>query len=178
MLKAPPTDLNAAIKQARQLEKIVLKPENTSALVSAIRLEAAGGHDDVDAEIVALAAQFQALLKKRNGANGQGGRGAANGNHGGRGGRGHGAPRGGATNGTSSYNVCRYCKKAGHLQKVCNLHIKAGAPQVDAYSKPYTYAQEMEEDAEGAEAAAAGDAGKPWAPQNYDWESMQEVDFC
>jgi len=49
---------------------------------------------------------------------------------------------------------------------------------VDANSKPYTYAQEMEIDPEGAEAAAAGDANNPWAPQNYDWESMQEVDFC
>jgi len=178
MLKAPPTDLNAAIKQARQLEKIVLKPENTSASVSAIRLEATGGHDDVDAKIAALSAQFQALLKKRNRANGRGGRGAANGNRGGRGGCGRGAPRGGATNSASSYNVCRFCKKPGHLQKVCNSRIKAGAPQVDANGKPYTYTQEMEEDAEGAEAAAVGDASNPWAPQNYDWESMQEVDFC
>ncbi len=64
------------------------------------------------------------LLKKRNGANGKGGRGAANGNRGGRGGRGRGAPRGGgAANGSGSYNVCRYCKKPGHLQKVCNARI-------------------------------------------------------
>jgi len=75
MLKAPPTDLNTAIKQARQLEKIVLKPENTSASVSSIQQEAAGGYDEVDAEIAALSAQFQALLKKCNGANGRGGRG-------------------------------------------------------------------------------------------------------
>ena len=179
MLKAPPTDLSTAIKQARQLEKIVLKPENTSASVSAIQQEAMGGHDDVDAEIAALSAQFQALLKKRNGANGKGGRGAANGNRGGRGGRGRGAPRGGgAANGSGSYNVCRYCKKPGHLQKVCNSRIKAGAPQVDAAGKPYTYAQEMEEDEQGAGAAAAGGADNPWAPQLYEWESMQEVDFC
>jgi hypothetical protein len=31
---------------------------------------------------------------------------------------------------------------------------------------------------EGAEAAAAGGAANPWAPQLYEWESMQEVDFC
>ena len=179
MLKAPPTDLNAAIKQARQLEKIVLKPENTSASVSAIQQEATGGCDEIDAEIAALSAQFQALLKKRNGNNGKGGRGAANGNRGGRGGRGRGAPRGGgATNGSSSYNVCRYCKKPGHLQKVCNSRITAGAPQVDAAGKPYTYAQEMEEDEQGAEGPAAGGAANPWAPQLYEWESMQEVDFC
>jgi len=179
MLKAPPTDLNAAIKQARQLEKIVLKPENTSASVSAIQQEATGGCDEIDAEIAALSAQFQALLKKRNGANGKGGRGAANGNRGGRGGRGRGAPRGGGTaNGSSSYNVCRYCKKPGHLQKVCNSRIKAGAPQVDAAGKPYTYAQEMEEDEQGTEGPAAGGAANPWAPQLYEWESMQEVDFC
>jgi hypothetical protein len=165
MLKAPPTDLNTAIKQARQLEKIVLKPENTSASVSSIQQEAAGGHDEVDAEIAALSAQFQALLKKRNGANGRGGREAANGNHGGRGGRGRGAPRGGgAANGTSSYNVCRYCKKPGHLQKICNSRIKAGAPQVDSSGKPYTYAQEMEEEDQGAEAAAADSVTNPWAP--------------
>jgi hypothetical protein len=73
MLKAPPTDLNTAIKQARQLEKIVLKPENTSASVSAIQQEAAGSYDEVDAKIAALSAQFQALLKKRSGANSRGG---------------------------------------------------------------------------------------------------------
>jgi hypothetical protein len=169
MLKAPPTDLNTAIKQARQLEKIVLKPENTSASVSAIQQEATGGYDEVDAEIVALSAQFQALLKKCNGANSRGGRGAANGNRGGRGGRGRGAPRGrGAANGASSYNVCRYCKKQGHLQKVCNSRIKAGAPQVDASGKPYTYAQEMEEEDQGTEVAAAGSVANPWAPQNYE----------
>jgi|688.fasta_scaffold60083_1 hypothetical protein len=178
MLKAPPTDLNAAIKQARQLEKINSKPENAAAAVSAIQHEAAGGSDDVDAEIAALSAQFQALLKKRNGGNGRGGRGASNGDRGARGGRGRGAPRGGATpNGAASYNVCRYCKKPGHLQKVCNSRIKAGAPQVDAKGKPYTYAQEMEGDLEGAE-AAANDSGNPWSGQAYDWESMQEVDFC
>jgi len=43
---------------------------------------------------------------------------------------------------------------------------------------PYTYAQEMEEEDQGAEAAAAGGVTNPWAPQNYEWESMQEVDFC
>jgi hypothetical protein len=143
MLKALPTDLNAAIKQARQFEKIILKQENTSASVSAIQLESAGGQDDVDSEIAALSAQFQALLKKRNGSNGQGGRGATNGNSGGRGGRGRGAPRGGANNnGANSYNVCQYCKKPGHLQKVCNSRIKAGAPQVDANCKPYTYSRD------------------------------------
>lgn len=70
MLKAPPTDLNTAIKQACQLEKIALKPENTAASVSAIQHEAAGSHDDIDAEIAALSAQFQALFKKRKGAKG------------------------------------------------------------------------------------------------------------
>jgi hypothetical protein len=179
MLKAPPTDLNAAIKQARQLEKIVLKPENTSASVSELQQEATGHHDNVDAEIAALSAQFQALIKKRNGANGRGGRGAANGNRGGRGGRGRGAPRGGgAANGNSSYNVCRYCKKPGHLQKVCNSRIKAGAPQVDLNGKPYTYAQEMEEDEQGTESGAAGGTANPWASPSFEWDSVQELDFC
>ena len=179
MLKAPPTDLNAAIKQARQLEKIVLKPENTSASVSELQQEATGHHDNVDAEIAALSAQFQALIKKRNGANGRGGRGAANGNRGGRGGRGRGAPRGGgAANGNSSYNVCRYCKKPGHLQKVCNARIKAGAPQVDLNGKPYTYAQEMEEDEQGTESGAAGGTANPWASPSFEWDSVQELDFC
>ncbi len=179
MLKAPPTDLNAAIKQARQLEKIVLKPENTSASVSELQQESTGHHDNVDAEIAALSAQFQALIKKRNGANGRGGRGAANGNRGGRGGRGRGAPRGGgAANGNSSYNVCRYCKKPGHLQKVCNSRIKAGAPQVDLNGKPYTYAQEMEEDEQGTESGAAGGTANPWASPSFEWDSVQELDFC
>ena len=179
MLKAPPTDLNAAIKQARQLEKIVLKPENTSASVSELHQDATGHSDDVDAEIAALSAQFQALIKKRNGANGRGGRGAANGNRGGRGGRGRGAPRGGGTaSGNSSYNVCRYCKKPGHLQKVCNSRIKAGAPQVDLNGKPYTYAQEMEEDEQGTEGGATGGTANPWAAPSFQWDSVQELDFC
>jgi len=179
LLKAPPTDLSTAIKQARQLEKIVLKPENTSASVSAIQQEAMGGHDDVDAEIAALSAQFQALIKKRNGANGRGGRGAANGNRGGRGGRGRGAPRGGgAANGNSSYNVCRYCKKPGHLQKVCNSRIKAGAPQVDLNGKPYVYGQEVEEEEQGNEGGAAGGSANPWAAPSFEWDSVQELDFC
>jgi len=179
MLKAPPTDLNAAIKQARQLEKIVLKPENTSASVSELQQEATGHHDNVDAEIAALSAQFQALIKKRNGANGRGGRGAANGNRGGRGGRGRGAPRGGgAANGNSSYNVCRYCKKPGHLQKVCNSRIKAGAPQVDLNGKPYVYGQEVEEDEQGTEGGAAGGSANPWAAPSFEWDSVQELDFC
>jgi len=179
MLKAPPTDLNAAIKQARQLEKIVLKPENTSASVSELQQEASGHHDTIDAEIAALSAQFQALIKKRNGANGRGGRGAANGNRGGRGGRGRGAPRGGgAANGNSSYNVCRYCKKPGHLQKVCNSRIKAGAPQVDLNGKPYVYGQEVEEDEQTSESGAAGGSANPWATPSFEWDSVQELDFC
>jgi len=49
---------------------------------------------------------------------------------------------------------------------------------VDASGKPYTYAQGMEGDQEGAEAGAAGDTSNPWAAQQYNWESMQEEDFC
>ncbi len=58
------------------------------------------------------------------------------------------------------------------------MRIKAGPPQVDVKGKPYTYAQEIEGDPEGAEVADSEDTGNPWSGQAYDWESMQEVDFC
>ena len=74
--------------------------------------------------------------------------------------------------------MCRYCKKPGHLQKVCNARIKAGAPQVDLNGKPYTYAQEMEEDEQGTESGAAGGTANPWASPSFEWDSVQELDFC
>jgi hypothetical protein len=74
--------------------------------------------------------------------------------------------------------VCRYCKKPGHLQKVCNARIKAGAPQVDLNGKPYTYAQEMEEDEQGTESGAAGGTANQWASPSFEWDSVQELDFC
>jgi hypothetical protein len=76
IMKAPPTDLNAAIKAAQQLEKIHAKPENGHAFVSEIvqgSLHAAA--DNIDQQIQALSAQFQALLKHRQASNGRGSRG-------------------------------------------------------------------------------------------------------
>ncbi len=112
LMKAPPTDLNAAIKAARQLEKIHAKPENGHATVSEIgQSNPQAAADDVDQQIEALSAQFQALLKRRQANNGRGGRGGRGRGTQGRGGRGRGRGQTQGNNGTSSssYNTCRYC---------------------------------------------------------------------
>ena len=132
------------------------------------------GHDAaLDAKIEALSASFQALLKRRNGNNSsRGGRGNGNSQRG-RGGRG----RGGRGGNTTGYNVCRYCKKPGHLQKVCNSRIKAGAPEVDAQGKPYTNATELEEGGPTDGAAGSLDYSNPWLqqPAPYDYGAAEEI---
>lgn len=39
--------------------------------------------------------------------------------------------------GATPNGLCYYCKKPGHLQKSCEARIKARAPMVDRYGKPY-----------------------------------------
>ena len=50
--------------------------------------------------------------------------------------------RNGPSSGPSSngftFGKCRFCKKPGHLQKVCPARIAARAPMVDKNGKPYT----------------------------------------
>jgi hypothetical protein len=177
LMKAPPATLNAAIKMARSLEKIQLKTDhapNHAAVTEVQPLTQPQGHDAaLDAEIEALSASFQALLKRRNGNNSsRGGRGNGNNQ---RGQRGRG--RGGRGGNTTGYNVCRYCKKPGHLQKVCNSRIKAGAPEVDAQGKPYTNASELEDGGPTDGAGAPLDYSNPWLqqPAPYDYGAAEEI---
>jgi hypothetical protein len=179
LMKAPPTDLNTAIKAARQLEKIHAKPENRHATVSEIgQSSSQASADNVEQQIEALSAQFQALLKRRQASNGRGGRGSRGRGSQGRGGRSRGRGQTQGTNGTSSgsYNTCRYCKKPGHLQKVCNSRIRAGAPEVDAQGKPYSHGNEM--DHEDGDYEGDTSKGNPWEQQQQDqhgWDALQEV---
>ncbi|EFX62556.1 hypothetical protein DAPPUDRAFT_270216 [Daphnia pulex] len=179
LMKAPPTDLNAAIKAARQLEKIHTKPENGHATVSEIgQSNPQASADDVDQQIEALSAQFQALLKRRQANSGRGGRGGRGRGSQGRGGRGRGRGQAQGNNGasSSSYNTCRYCKKPGHLQKVCNSRIRAGAPEVDAQGKPYSHGNEMDQEDEDYQGDMSN--GNPWGQQQQqqqDWNELQEV---
>ena len=177
LMKAPPASLNAAIKMARSLEKIQVKSDSAHAHATVAEIQPhtqPQGHDAaLDAEIEALSASFQALLKRRNGNNSsRGGRGNGNSQRG-RGGRG----RGGRGGNTTSYIVCRYCKKPGHLQKVCNSRIKAGAPEVDAQGKPYTNATELEEGGPTDGAAGSLDYSNPWLqqPAPYDYGAAEEI---
>ena len=160
LMKAPPATLNSAIKMARSLEKSHVKSDSLHTSVSEIQPQHQQQHSDMalDAKIEALSAQFQALIKRRNGNNGQqGGRGNVNNQ------RSRGQGRGGPGGSTTGYNVWRYCKKPGHLQKLCNSHIKAGAPEVNTQGKPYTHANEVDNDdtADGA-GGTAGQLNNPW----------------
>ena len=170
LMKTPPANLNAAIKMARALEKIHTKPE---AAISEMQQQHLEPQSDakLDADIEALSAQFQALLKRRNGNHNNGHRGNR-GNNGSRGNRGRG--RGGRGNGATGYNVCRYFKKPGHLQKVCNSRIKAGATEVDANGKPYTHANELEQEADDQD--NGNPDHNPWLQHDpRAWESLQEI---
>ena len=76
------------------------------------------------------------------------------------------------------YNVCRYCKKPGHLQKICNSRIKAGALEVDAQGIPYMHTNELDPE-DGAEAAGSTlQHQNPWHQQQqqlFNWELLQEI---
>ena len=178
LMKMPPATLNTTIKMARTLEKIHLKSDTAHTTVSEVQHQqqhhaTANDNQTTNVEIEALSAQFQALLKRRNG-NNKGSRG--NGNNFQRGSRGRG--RGGQGGNTTGYNVCRYCEKPGHLQKVCNSRIKAGAPEVDAQGKPYMQANELDlEDAPDA-AGPTHHLQNLWQQQQhqqFNWESLQEI---
>ena len=73
--------------------------------------------------------------------------------------------------------MCRYCKKPGHLQKVYNSRIKAGAPEVDAQDKPYTNASELEDGSPTDGANGPTDYGNPWLqqPALYDYNAAAEI---
>ena len=182
LMKTPPATLNATIKMARSLEKIHAKSDHAHAAVSEVQQHSQqpqhpnnAENASLDAEIEALSAQFQALLKRRNG-NGNGNRPARGNGQVQRGQRGRG--RGGRGGNATGYNVCRYCKKPGHLQKVCNSRIKAGAPEVDAQGKPYTHANELDEDNGAHTDTLPHLQHNPWTqaqPPTFNWESLQEI---
>jgi hypothetical protein len=56
---------------------------------------------------------------------------------------------------------CRYCKKAGHLQKACFARIRNNAPMVDKDGRPYRVNAVNQGDAGDAAAAATEAAPAP-----------------
>ena len=177
LMKAPPALLNAAIKMARSLEKIQLKNDSGHAHATVSELQPHqqqhSNDNTLDAESEALSTKFQTLLNRRNGTNVQCG-GLGNGNNQ----RGQGRGHGGRGSNTTGYNVCRYCKTPGHLQKVCNSRIKVGVLEVETQGKPYTHANELDNGntTDGA-GAAAGHVSNPWQqqPDPYDYRAMEEI---
>ena len=186
-MKAPPGLLKDAVKMARQLEVIQKDPNKVNSAEAAITevQEAAGTKEDasVDQQIEALSASFQQLLQRRNNQRGgQRGRG-------GRGGRGQRGGRGGAQSNKTGYNTCRFCKKTGHLQKVCNARIKAGAPEVDDKGQPYRTGQnEIDDDQDQQETLEAVQGSiahtnfvnNPWSQTAAGWQGWEanKADFC
>ena len=49
----------------------------------------------------------------------------------------NGSGNNGRNNGSAPAGNCRYCKQPGHHQKQCEARIKAQAPMVDQYGKPF-----------------------------------------
>lgn len=170
LMKTPPNTLMDAVKAARHLEKITSEPKHNgsngkSAAVSAVTVK---DENEFDQQIEALSTSFKSWLSSR-GRNNNRARGR--GNRGGRGGRG-----GATTNG-----ACRYCKKPGHMQKVCNARIRAGAPEVDEKGKPYAkYVQELdgEDDEQQQQAMEQGSISANFNPWANARAALWDQDFC
>jgi hypothetical protein len=132
LLKTPPATLYEAFQQAVTLERIQLEPRKTPQTTVAEVDQEQDSHSDADeeAQIAELSNALKKLKAKR----------AQSSNS--RNGRNTTQQRAGATL-NPNYNKCRYCKKVGHIQKVCNARIKAGAPMVDKDGKPYRTINEV-----------------------------------
>ncbi len=168
LMNNPPATLMEAVKAARHLEKIKQDPKSTAA-VSAITNNA---NDDFDPQIEALSTSFKSWLQNKRGASRGRGRGRGNNNNRGSGRGNNNSQRN--NNSSNSYNTCRYCKKPGHLQKVCNSRIRAGAPEVDQKGKPYAkYVNEVNED---NQTQGSIQAFNPWA--YYEQGHLNNPDFC
>jgi hypothetical protein len=177
LMKAPPATLMEAVKAARHLEKIKQDPKST-ATVSAIDTKDA--NDEFDPQIEALSTSFKSWLQNKRGASRGRGRGRGNGNN-----RGSGRSNSNGNaqrndSNSNSYNTCRYCKKPGHLQKVCNSRIRAGAPEVDQRGKPQAkYVNELDDDNQADEdhqEQGSIAAFNPWA--YYEQGHLNNPDFC
>ena len=176
LMKTPPATLMEAVKAARHLEKIKQDPKQASSASTVSVVDA----EQTDQQIEALSSSFKSWLSKRGNSRGRA-RGRGNGNN-----RGYrSGPNGNNGNGGNStpYNTCRYCKKPGHLQKVCNSRIRAGAPEVDDKGKPYAkYVHEVEQEEEQQQQQQYQEQGSiaanfnPWA--YYNSPSNSEPDFC
>ena len=176
LMKNPPATLMEAVKAARHLEKIKQDPKSTAA-VSVITANDAA--DDFDPQIEALSTSFKSWLQNKRGASRGRGRGRGNNNNNRGSGRGNNNSQRN-DNGSNSYNTCRYCKKPGHLQKVCNSRIRAGAPEVDQKGKPYAkYVNEVDEDNQTDnehQEQGSIQAFNPWA--YYEQGHLNNPDFC
>ena len=178
LMKTPPATLMEAVKAARHLEKIKQDPKQSTSASNVSAIES----ESPDQQIEALSSSFKTWLNKRGNSRG---RSRGRGNNNGRGGRTNSNGHNG-NGSTTPYNTCRYCKKPGHLQKVCNSRIRAGAPEVDDKGKPYAkYVHEVEEEEEQQqqqqqhqqyEQGSIAAAFNPWA--YYNSASNNEPDFC
>jgi hypothetical protein len=161
LLKTPPATLYEAFQQAVTLERIQLEPRKTPQTnIAPVDDEANDGSDNEDEErIAALSAALNKLKHKRTQSynnNNKSQQRAAGANK-------------SAPNSNPNYNKCRYCKKIGHLQKVCNTRIKAGAPMVDKDGKPYRVINEVTDTPQQQQQNAYHNA----AQQHYQQQQQQ-----
>ena len=134
LLKNPPATLYDAFQQAVTLERIQLEPRKTpQTTVAPVETD---NEQDSDNEEEARIAELSNALKKLKAKRAQSSnnKGARNSSQ---------TKTNANANSNPNYNKCRYCKKVGHLQKVCNTRIKAGAPMVDKEGKPYRSVNEV-----------------------------------
>ena len=132
LLKNPPATLYEAFQQAVTLERIQLEPRKTpQTTVAPVTTDNEDSENDEEARISELSNALKKLKAKRAQTTNKSAR--------------TNTPAKSNTNANPNYNKCRYCKKVGHLQKVCNSRLKAGAPMVDKDGKPYRTVNELSE---------------------------------
>lgn len=158
LLKNPPATLYDAFQQAVTLERIQLEPRKTPQTTVAPVSE---NDEDSDNEEEARIAELSNALKKLKAKRAQ--------NSSNKGARAPSQPKSNA-NSNPNYNKCRYCKKVGHLQKVCNSRIKAGAPMVDKEGKPYRSINEVAD----SHTHAANAYSAPPAAQQFSQQHSQQ----
>ena len=135
LLKAPPATLYDAFNHAVTLERIHTEPKKApQQAVAPVDEQSDIPSDEEDPQIAELSHKLKMLKQKRNKAQG------ATGNPNRQQSRTGQQQQQRASN---DYNKCRYCKKPGHLQKVCNSRLKSGAPMVDKDGNPYKSVQDI-----------------------------------
>ena len=142
LMKEMPATLYEAYQQALTLEKVFTEPKKPSNFVSVQAVSADETMEDLETQMAAI--QTRMFNAARGQFRGRGGRGGFRGNRGGRGGGQQQQPQQQQQQQTGDYNKCRYCKQFGHIQKFCQIRIRAGAPMVDKNGKPYAKVNSVE----------------------------------